>query len=188
MNSSIYSSPIIGVMGNASGEITQQQLDAGYSVGREVALNGMILLTGGCKGVPEAAARGAKSENGMVIGISPAVNYNEHISKYDQSKIIDLYIYTGLGDAGRIPINVRSSDAVILVGGGYGTLAEFSCACIEKKLIGYLSNISGTTTSIDAIINMIGTPKAKLLASIDPKELVRSIKMEINKIRAQEHG
>lgn len=73
------------------------------------------MLTGGCCGIPEAAAREAQKHQGLVIGVFPGKNKTEHLERYSQSEIIDINIYTGFGDAGRIPINVRSANACFLL-------------------------------------------------------------------------
>lgn len=109
----------IGVLGASScgPEIEQ----AAYRVGREIALQEAVLLCGGLGGVMEAAARGAKDAGGLTIGILPGV------SASDANPYIDLKVVTDMGHARNV-ILVRSSDAVIAVSGGYGTLSEIAIA------------------------------------------------------------
>jgi uncharacterized protein (TIGR00725 family) len=90
-------------------------------VGRELARRGSILVCGGEGGVMEAACRGAKAEGGLTIGILPGDrrrSANPHV-------IVPLV--TGMG-AARNVIIAKSAQAVIAIGGGYGTLSEIGFA------------------------------------------------------------
>ena len=116
----------IGVIGQ-SGVIPQEVQELSEEVGREIASRGAILLTGGTTGVMEAVSRGAKSAHGLVVGILPG----------DDRKIantyIDIPITTGLSFDYRSLILVHSSDAIIMIGGGNGTLGELSAAYLNRK-------------------------------------------------------
>jgi len=89
--------------------------------GREIARKGAILLCGGEGGVMEAACRGARSEGGLTIGILPG-NTRSSANPY-----VTIPIITGIGSA-RNYIVAKSGQAVIAIGGGYGTLSEISFA------------------------------------------------------------
>lgn len=91
------------------------------NVGREIALRGGILICGGLGGVMEAAARGCKAAGGMTIGIIPSADAE------DANPHIVVPIVTGMGE-GRNIIVVRSAQAVIAIGGSYGTLSEIALA------------------------------------------------------------
>ena len=90
-------------------------------VGRELAKNGVVLVCGGLGGVMEAACRGACLEGGLTIGILPG-NEAKSANRYVQIPIV-----TGMGYA-RNAVLVKSAQAVIAVGGGYGTLSEIAYA------------------------------------------------------------
>jgi uncharacterized protein (TIGR00725 family) len=90
-------------------------------VGRAVAGAGAVLLCGGLKGVMEAASRGAAEAGGTVIGLLPGFDAS------DANRWVTIPIVTGM-DQARNVILVRSSDAVIAVGGMYGTLSEIALA------------------------------------------------------------
>jgi uncharacterized protein (TIGR00725 family) len=90
-------------------------------VGRLVAQEGATLVCGGLGGVMEAAARGARAAGGTTVGILPG---------HDRSAAnpyLDHVLTTGLGHARNLAV-VSSGDAVIAVGGGYGTLSEIGLA------------------------------------------------------------
>ena len=90
-------------------------------VGRELAKHGAALVCGGLGGVMEAACRGASSEGGVTIGILPG-DRPEVANPY-----VQIPIATGIGYARNIAV-VKSAQAVIAIGGGYGTLSEIGHA------------------------------------------------------------
>src|SRR5581483_4517760 len=130
----------IGVMGGATGLITREQMEKAHELGRAVAQNGCVLITGACPGLPLAAACGAKQAGGLVVGISPGLSLDEHLHKYHSpAEFHDVLIYTGSGLMGREVVNIRSSDMVVIIGGRSGTLGELAIAYDEGKLIGVLT-------------------------------------------------
>ncbi|MHB2018868.1 MAG: SLOG cluster 4 domain-containing protein, partial [Candidatus Xenobia bacterium] len=121
----------IGVMGAASGKGAEdpEALRISYEVGKWVAKSGCIMVTGACPGLPYAAARGALDSGGFVLGVSPAYSHQEHVQEYlSPDDTFDIILYSGLGFMERDITNIRASDAVILLGGGMGTLNEFTVA------------------------------------------------------------
>jgi uncharacterized protein (TIGR00725 family) len=90
-------------------------------VGRLLAERGCVVITGGLGEVMAAAARGAKSAGGMTIGILPGESLG------DRNEWIDLAVATGIGHARNLAV-VASGEAVIAVGGSWGTLAEIAFA------------------------------------------------------------
>ena len=91
------------------------------AVGRLLAERGAVVVCGGHGEVMAAAARGAKSAGGTTIGILPGE------SKSAANPWIDHVIVTGIGHARNLAV-VASGDAVIAVGGRWGTLAEIGLA------------------------------------------------------------
>jgi len=107
----------IGVIGaGACGEEVEAFAEA---VGREIARKGAVLLCGGLGGVMEAASRGAKKEGGTTLGVLPGIR------REDANPWIDIAILSGMGHA-RNALIAQSSDALIAVGGEYGTLSEIA--------------------------------------------------------------
>jgi uncharacterized protein (TIGR00725 family) len=99
-------------------------------VGREIAKKKALLICGGLGGVMEASARGAKKEGGVTIGILPGFSFE------DANPFIDIPIVTGLSHARNFLV-VRSSQAIIAVEGGYGTLSEIGIALkLRKPVVG----------------------------------------------------
>ncbi len=100
---------------------SKSEYELGLAVGKELARKDCVLICGGLGGMMEAAAKGAKSEGGMTVGILP------NASADDANAYIDVPIPTGLG-AFRNMLVVRSADAVIAIEGKYGTLSEIAFA------------------------------------------------------------
>jgi uncharacterized protein (TIGR00725 family) len=143
--------PRIGVIG-ASRVQAKEARDA-YAVGRLIALRGAVLVCGGLTGVMEEAARGAREAGGVTVGVLPGDD------PAAANPFIEIPIVTGLGYARNIVI-VRSSDAVIAIGGSYGTLSEIAYALnLGVPLVGLgtwdIRKIDGETTAMV----MVTTPE-----------------------------
>jgi uncharacterized protein (TIGR00725 family) len=112
----------IAVIGAA--DATPEEYNLGQEVGRLVAKNRETLVCGGLYGVMEAACKGAKEKEGLTIGIVPDTgNGNQYL---------DIVIRTGLGHARNVLVT-QSADAVIAIGGSYGTLSEIAIALKMKQ-------------------------------------------------------
>ena len=104
-----------------TGDATPELVSAAEAVGRALAQRGAIVVCGGLSGVMEAACRGAREAAGLTVGILPGLEReagNPHLT---------VALPTGLGEL-RNGLLVRAADAVIAVGGGYGTLSEVALA------------------------------------------------------------
>jgi uncharacterized protein (TIGR00725 family) len=124
---------IIGVMGPGK-DATANDLQNAYILGQLIANQGWILLTGGKNvGVMDTVSKGAKSGDGLTIGILPSDN-QESISSS-----VDIAILTDMGNA-RNNINVLSSYVVIACGMGAGTASEIALALKASKQVILLTN------------------------------------------------
>ncbi len=110
---------IISVIGSSNP--TTDILTLAEEVGKELGHRGIPLVCGGLSGVMEAACRGSKLSGGMTIGILPGNDPS------DANQWVDIPICTGIGFA-RNAIVVKTGQAVIAVGGAYGTLSEIGHA------------------------------------------------------------
>jgi len=111
---------IISVIGGGR-ETRKYYLEEAETVGRRIAEHGAVLLCGGLGGVMEAASRGAFTSGGIVVGIIPGE------TRDTANPYVTIPIVTGMG-IGRNVIVARSADALIAVGGEYGTLSEIALA------------------------------------------------------------
>lgn len=167
----------IGVMGSASPRSSVRYMNIAYRLGRAIARNDCITVTGACPGLPLAAANGAKDAGGLVVGISPALSIWEHKNKYHSpTEHHDILIFTGSGLMGREVVNIRSSDIVIVIGGRSGTLGEFSIAYDEGKLIGALLGTNGITSEISNLVKLIRKKTgSKIIYHSNPDKLVQKL-------------
>ena len=110
---------IIAVIGG--GQPSAREARLAEEVGRELARQDAILVCGGLGGVMEAACKGAQSEGGMTIGILPGE------SRRAANPSVQIPIVTGMGYARNLAV-VKSAQAVIAIGGSYGTLSEIGHA------------------------------------------------------------
>lgn len=170
----------------ACGICSSDVLQRTEEVGREIVRQGGILITGATTGAPYAAAKGAKEEGGVSIGISPASTYAEHVKSYRlPTDHFDFIIYTGFNYSGRNLILTKAADAVIISCGGFGTLNEFTIALEDNKPIGILEGSGGATEEIVRLLENIKDPHrhgaGKVVFSKDPKELVTKLVKLIEK-------
>ncbi|MBI4721932.1 MAG: TIGR00725 family protein [Candidatus Stahlbacteria bacterium] len=153
---------IIGVIGGS--HCTSDIYDLAYEVGVGIAKSKNIVICGGRSGVMEAVCRGAKSQNGLTIGVLPGR------IKEEANQWVDIPIVTGMGVARNVII-VRSADAIIAINGSYGTLSELAIASnLGIPIVGLL------TWEVDLPIKRVNLPEEavglaiKMALSTEDKE------------------
>lgn len=109
----------VAVVGGA--EASRPELARAREVGRALGEAGAVVVCGGLGGVMEAACRGAHEAGGLTVGLLPGRERGE------ANRHVDVALPTGLGEA-RNALVVAAADAVVAVGGEYGTLAEIALA------------------------------------------------------------
>jgi len=110
---------IIAVIGDSS--CSPEEAKLAESVGELLAQQGAKIVCGGLGGVMEAVCRGAKSKGGLTVGILPGEDPSM------ANPWVDIPVVTGLGEARNVAV-VKSAQAVIAIGGRYGTLSEIAYA------------------------------------------------------------
>ncbi len=151
-------------------------------LGREIARRGMVLVTGATVGIPYWAAKGAKEEGGVVIGLSPAASEASHVKTYRlPTDYHDIIVYTGFEYSGRNLLLTRSADAVINICGRMGTLNEFTIAFEDNKPIGVLEGTGGTADELRDIVKKMHRGPGRVIYSKDIKELLDKVVDEIEK-------
>ena len=148
---------IIGVMGPGNGA-TSTDIKNAYKLGQLIAEESWILLTGGRNiGVMDAASRGAKSANGLTIGILPGNNLD------GISEAVDIPIITDMGNS-RNNINVLSSNIIIACGMGAGTASEVALAIKNNKTVILLNDFPESQTFFTCLspeqVFVVNTPEA----------------------------
>lgn len=170
----------ICVSGAASGDTVKESHKLAYKLGQAISKQGKTLLTGATVGLPHYAAQGAvsvKGKRGVSIGFSPASSFREHVSVYKlPTKEFDYINFTGMAYVGRDVHLVRSSDAVITVGGRMGSLHELSTALESRKVCGILLGSGGLADYTPTLLKNIEAPGAKdVIYDTDPERLVGKV-------------
>jgi uncharacterized protein (TIGR00725 family) len=170
----------IGVMGSAADTLSEEAAEAltekAAQLGRAIAAQGCILLTGATTGTPRTVGLAARQAGAFHLGISPAASEREHVGRYGlPTDACDAVVYTGFGLKGRNVVLVRSCDIVLFVGGSMGSLNEFTIAHDEGRVIGCLTKTGGVADEAERLLEIF--PKqtgAVVLHGDDPLRLVKA--------------
>ena len=131
----------ISVAGFNADSCTEAAYDVAYRVGKEIAARGGVVVCGGLGGVMQAASKGAADAGGESLGIIPSAELD------DANPYCDYVVATGLGH-GRNFLVAHSGDAMIVVGGGAGTLIEAAAAYQAGKTVVAIRGTGGTADEI----------------------------------------
>jgi uncharacterized protein (TIGR00725 family) len=134
------------------GAASPEQEAVAEEVGRLLARRGAVVVCGGLGGVMEAACRGASREGGTTVGVLPGLDRGA------ANPFVSVAVATGLGEA-RNALVVRAADALIAVGGAYGTLSEIALALKAGKPV-----IGLGTWEIDGVERVEGPEAAVKMA------------------------
>ncbi|HUY63341.1 MAG TPA: TIGR00725 family protein [Acidimicrobiales bacterium] len=104
-----------------SGHAEAEECEQAARLGRALAEGGAVVVCGGLGGVMEAACRGARDGGGMSLGILPGDDRGA------ANAFVDVAVATAMGE-GRNVLVVRNADAIVAVGGEFGTLSEMALA------------------------------------------------------------
>ncbi len=176
----------ICVSGAAAGDTVQAAHQLAFDLGKLIAQQGKTLITGATVGLPWYAAQGAFSvqgKRGVSIGFSPASSFREHVTVYKLPTVEFDYInFTGMAYVGRDVHLVRSSDAVITVGGRMGSLHELSTALESRKVCGVLLGSGGLADYIPTLLEHIDAPGSKdIIYDTDPERLLNKVIAALDK-------
>ena len=144
---------VIAVIGDSS--CSPEEAKLAETVGELLAERGITVVCGGSGGVMEAACRGAKSKGGFTVGILPGQDSST------ANPWIDIPVVTGMGEARNVAV-VKSAQAVIAIGGSYGTLSEIAYALkSEIPVIGLNTwSLSRTGQEDDSIVRVQSAAEA----------------------------
>ena len=150
---------VVGVMGPGE-DADDDAIAIAFELGRLIALEGWVLLTGGRDtGVMDAACRGAKTGGGLTVGILPGADVD------GMSEAVDIPILTGMGQA-RNNINVLSSRVLFACGIGPGTASEIALALKAGKHVILLNCSEEGTVFFKAL------GKEKVFVASQPDEAI----------------
>ncbi len=170
----------ICVSGAASGDTVTASHQLAYDLGKEIAKANKSLTSGATTGLPHYAAMGfasVKNTTGVSVGFSPASSFREHVAVYKlPTKEFDYINFTGMEYVGRDVYLVRSSDAVVTVGGRMGSLHEFATALESRKVCGVLLGSGGTADYIPTLLERVEAPGAKdVIYDTNPARLIKKV-------------
>ena len=179
----------IGVSGAAeTATCGVHALEKAKELGRQIAQQGAILVTGATTGFPLWSAMGAKEADGISIGLSPGASEKEHVEVYRLPlDYMDMIIYTGFGYPGRDLLFTRSCDAVIIGCGRIGTIHEFTIAFEDGKPIGILEGEWTMSGVLKDILAKGNRPNDKIIFDTDPKRLIERIIEMVKKYKIPEY-
>ena len=162
-----------------TGHCGEEAFAIAEELGREIIRQGAVFVDGATTGFPFWAAKGAKQEKGIVIGVSPAHSKKEHIVSYQLPvDYHDIIMYTGHGYSGRNLLLTRMADAVVVGCGRMGTFNEFTIAFEDKKPIGVLEGAWETDEVLKTLIEKsyrASEMEGKIVFSSDPKDLIAKV-------------
>lgn len=183
----------IGVYGSAGGD---REIELAFAkaqeIGRTLAKEKCVVITGACPGIPYAAAVEAKLAGGQVWGFSPCVDQNTHSKLFptDDPKIYskiyfvpkEFKFYRDLEVARkyRNVVSTATCDAGIIICGRWGTMHEFCSLHDYGKVIGVLAGSNGFADELPRLLKKTSkASKAKIIFHSDPKKLVRLVIKEL---------
>jgi uncharacterized protein (TIGR00725 family) len=168
----------VGVMGSA-GDASPSSAKASLAekateLARAIAERDVLLLTGATTGLVYVVGKTAHHAGAFHLGISPAVNSEEHEERYKLPlDACDLIVYTGFGLKGRNVVLVRSCDVLLFIAGAMGSLNEFTIAHDEGKIIGCLTNTGGVADEAEYLLQKFSKETgARVLHDSDPGKLL----------------
>ncbi len=167
----------ICISGAAAGKTVEKSRVLAEELGRAIAKRGHIVTSGATVGLPFYAARAAYKAGGMSVGFSPASSLREHVFKYRLPiGVFDFVNFTGMHYVGRDVYLVQSSDAIITVGGRFGSLHEFTTALESYMPCGVLAGSGGAADAIPGLMNQLEFANDKLvIVDENPQKLVDRI-------------
>jgi hypothetical protein len=164
----------IGVIGSAGmeeypkgGGASVKTMALAREIGGLLAKRGAIVVTGGKSGIMEAAARGAKDSGGTTVGITSGAK------RFTSNDFTDIEVLTGMSAAGYDELLlVLMSDALIVLGGGAGTLEEIAIAYRNRKPVVVLGSVEGWGKELLSKKYLDSRQTVKIQTSETPEEAV----------------
>ncbi|MFN2491960.1 MAG: hypothetical protein ABR501_03645 [Pyrinomonadaceae bacterium] len=168
----------IGIMGSAADAVPVDRkgtlVQKATALAKAIAARQAFLLSGATTGIVYVVGKSAHESGAFHIGISPASDSSEHVTKYKLPlDACDLIIYTGFGLKGRNVVLVRSCDIVLFIAGSMGTLNEFTIAHDEGKVIGCLTGTGGVADEADYLLEKFTKEAgARVFQNDNPEKLL----------------
>ena len=163
----------ISVVGFDADSCTDAAREAAYRVGRAIAAEGATVVCGGLGGVMEAASKGARDAGGHVVGIIPSADSDQ------ANRHCEFVVSTGMGKT-RNFIVAYSGDAMVVVGGGAGTISEVAAAYQVAKPIVTVMGSGGVAD--DWAGRYLDERRTRLiLGGTSPEDAVKKVMRELSR-------
>lgn len=165
----------ISVVGFDADSCTEPAREAAYRVGQAIARAGGTVLCGGLGGVMEAASKGARDAGGVTVGIVPSADSTQ------ANEYCDFVVATGMGRSRNFVV-AYSGDAMVVVGGGAGTLIEAAAAYqVSKPIVA----VKGTGGVADAWAGKYIDERRtqKIHGGSGPEDAVRKAMRELSRLK-----
>lgn len=167
----------ICVSGAASGDTVEEGKVLAERLGAAIAKRGHITITGATVGLPFYAAKGATENGGVSIGFSPAASIRDHLRRYRlPTEYFDFINYTGMNYVGRDTHLVQSADALVSIGGRFGSLHEFVTALELRTPCAVLTGTNGTADAIPELMRVLEAPRdTQVVYDDNPENLIAKV-------------
>lgn len=140
----------------AGTDIKPEVFKCAYQLGKLVGAQGWSVVTGGKSGVMEAANKGCKEAGGISIGVVTGDQ------RFTANKYVDVEVVPGTYNCGEEMALITMSDAVIMLGGGMGTLQELTIAYRQAKPIFSIRGLGGWSERLEKIAQLDERNKIKI--------------------------
>lgn len=169
----------VSVCSNVGGVLDDGMIEKCQILGRLLAQKGIVVVNGACRGYSYEVIHACYAAGGVTLGVSPAENFTDHKIKYGlPEEGYTVIVYTGFGYKGRNVIMTRSGQAGIFIGGGMGTLNEFTIMHDEGKKLAILEGAGGTMDLIELIQHKNYKSNADVIRVADPQQLLERLLSE----------
>lgn len=160
-------------------KIKTKVFDYAYELGRLAAEQGWTVITGGKSGVMEAANKGCKEAGGISVGVVTGDK------RFTANKYVDVEVVPGMFNCGEEMALITMSDAVIMLGGGMGTLQELAIAYRQSKPTFSIRGLGGWSEKLEEFVELDERRKITIDYSNTPSELMRKLKYLLESNHAQ---
>ena len=150
-------------------KIKPEVFDYSYKLGQLIAQQGWSVITGGKTGVMEAANKGCNNAGGISIGV---VTGNQ---RFTSNKFVNVEIIPGTYNCGEEMALITMSDAVIMLGGGIGTLQEMTIAYRQSKSIFSIRGLGGWSEKLEQFSELDERDRIRIDYSTSPEEIIRKL-------------
>lgn len=149
--------------------IKPEVFDYAYQLGKLIAKQGWTVITGGKSGVMEAANKGCKDANGISVGVVTGDK------RFTANKYVDVEVIPGTFNCGEEMTLVTMSDALIILGGGMGTLQEITIAYRQGKPIFSIRGLGGWSEKFEQVVQLDERDKVRIEYSNSPEDLMNKL-------------